>query len=131
MATANDDSASDDTERDPGEPETDALPLSADDKTKAELRDHAYKFALASAVLLLATATIVYRIAEDWSWVDSFYFSSVALTTVGFGDLTPSTDASKLFTVIYIFSGITIITLWLNTRLRRRFPRVESKHQLR
>ena len=120
MATANNDSASDDTEQDPPEPETDALPLSADDKTKAELRDHAYKFALASAVLLLATATIVYRIAEDWSWVDSFYFSAIAVTTVGFGDLSPTTDFTKLFTVFYIFLGISLLGSVLNEWLRRR-----------
>ena len=92
---------------------------------------HSDRILGASAAGILAIGTVVYHFVENWSWVDSFYFSSVALTTVGFGDLTPSTDVSKLFTVIYIFSGITIITLWLNTRLRRRFPRVESEHDLR
>jgi hypothetical protein len=38
---------------------------------------------------------------------------------VGFGDLTPSTDGSKLFTVFYVLSGISIISLWLSERLRR------------
>ena len=61
----------------------------------------------------------MYRFIEDWSWVDSFYFSSVALTTVGFGDLTPSTDASKLFTVFYVFTGISLFSLVLDERLRR------------
>ncbi|MBG7606174.1 MAG: two pore domain potassium channel family protein [Actinobacteria bacterium] len=45
---------------------------------------------------------MAYRILEDRSWVDSFCSCTVAVTTVGFGDLTPSTDASKLFTVFYI-----------------------------
>lgn len=64
--------------------------------------------------------------AGAWSWVDAFYFSAVAVTTVGFGDLAPSTDASKLFTVLYIFSGVAIITLFLNDRLRRRERRVKQ-----
>jgi hypothetical protein len=61
--------------------------------------EHAYKVLAASAVSLLAVGTVVYRLLEDWSWVDAFYFCTVAVTTVGFGDLTPSTDGSKLFTV--------------------------------
>ncbi len=76
---------------------------------------------------LLTVGTIVYRLVEGWSWVDSFYFSSVAATTVGFGDLTPTTDASKLFTVFYIFGGVTLIAMWLNTRLKRRAAFVARK----
>ena len=72
------------------------------------------------ALGIIALGTVAYHYLEDWSWVDSLYFSSVAVTTVGFGDLTPSSDASKLFTVFYIFSGITIVTVWLNSRFKYR-----------
>jgi hypothetical protein len=81
------------------------------------------------ALLVLAVGTIAYRLLEDWSWVAAFYFSAVAVTTVGFGDLAPSTDASKLFTVFYIFSGIAIITLWLNDRLKRRGRRAGRRRE--
>jgi hypothetical protein len=73
----------------------------------------------ALAVLILALGTIVYWLLEDWSWVDSFYFSAVALTTVGFGDITPTSDLSKVFTVFYIFSGISLIGLFLNELFKR------------
>ena len=82
-------------------------------------RDHAYRIDATGATLLLAVGTVVYRFAEDWSWVDSFYFCAIAVTTVGFGDLTPSTDATKLFTVFYVFAGISLISLVLDERLRR------------
>ena len=52
------------------------------------------------AMLVLSMGTVCYRLLEEWSWVDAFYFSAVAVTTVGFGDLAPSTYASKLFTVL-------------------------------
>jgi hypothetical protein len=83
-----------------------------------------------SALGVLATGTVVYRLIEDWSWVDAFYFSAVALTTVGFGDLSPSSDGSKLFTVVYIFTGIAIISVFINERLKhnaRRFGRVRNR----
>ena len=83
-----------------------------------------------SVLLVLLIGTLAYSVIEDWSLVDSFYFSSVALTAVGFGDLTPSTDFSKIFTVFYIFSGVTIIALWLNMRLKRRTKKVARRHHL-
>ncbi len=86
----------------------------------APWNEYAYKILTGAAFSLLAIGTIVYRILEDWSWVDSFYFSTVAVTTVGFGDLAPSSDASKLFTVFYILSGITIITTFLKARMESR-----------
>jgi len=79
------------------------------------------------SLLALGTGTVVYRILEDWSWVDSFYFSAVALTTVGFGDLTPSTDVSKLFTVFYIFSGISLIGALLNEFMKRHARRMSAR----
>ena len=88
---------------------------------------HSNRILGASALSVLMIGTVIYHLLEDWSWVDSFYFSSVAVTTVGFGDLTPSTDASKLFTVFYIFSGLTIISVWLNARLKHRAARVVKK----
>jgi hypothetical protein len=81
---------------------------------------HAYRLLFGLALLALATGTVVYRVVEGWSWVDSFYFSSVTVTTVGFGDLAPTRDASKLFTVFYIFWGIGIISAFINERLKQR-----------
>jgi hypothetical protein len=89
-------------------------------RLRSEIESYLYKILLTAAVGLLGVGTVVYRILEDWSWVDSFYFSTVAVTTVGFGDLTPSTDASKLFTVAYILSGISIIATFLHARMQRR-----------
>ena len=79
---------------------------------------YAYQMLGAMAVLLVAVATVVFHYLESWSWVDSFYFSAIAGTTVGFGDLSPTTDASKLFSVLYIFFAIGIIGTFLEQRMR-------------
>jgi hypothetical protein len=80
-----------------------------------------------ATLLLVAVGTVVYRYIEDWSWVDSFYFSVVTVTTVGFGDLTPTTDGGKLFTVFYIIMGISIIATFLNARLKVRAYKRSSR----
>lgn len=93
---------------------------STDDSNNWVVDEHVYKALAGAAVTLVLVGTVVYRFLEDWSWVDAIYFSVVAVTTVGFGDLAPSTDASKLFTVVYVLSGISIITAYLHARLGRR-----------
>lgn len=93
----------------------------------SEARDQTYRILTAAAVVLIATGTIVYHLIEEWSWVDSVYFSVVAVTTVGFGDLHPTTDASKLFTIFYILCGVAIITAFLKARMTHRERQITSK----
>lgn len=89
--------------------------------------DHAYKVLSASALALIVGATVLYHFLEDWSWVDSLYFSVVAVTTVGFGDLVPTTDGAKLVTVAYIIGGLSLIGLYLNVRLERRSRKMRQR----
>lgn len=79
------------------------------------------------ALLVLLLGTVVYHLLEDWSWVDSLYFCTVAVATVGFGDFVPSTDTSKLFTVVYISSGIAIFSLFIDSRLKRHARRAAER----
>src|SRR3989344_5346743 len=59
-------------------------------------------------VLLLVSGTLFYHNVEGWRYLDSVYFSVVTVTTLGYGDLSPQTDAGKIFTMIFAFSGIGI-----------------------
>jgi hypothetical protein len=93
--------------------------------------EYAFKLLALSALVFVVSATVVYRWLEDWSWVDSLYFSVVAITTVGFGDLTPSTDASKLFTVGYLLVGISLFTTYLSLRFRYRATKRAKKAKAR
>lgn len=60
---------------------------------------------------IAAIGTVFYKLVEGWSWVDSFYFTMVTLTTVGYGDLAPSSDIAQLFTVV---AGVGFILAFLN-----------------
>ena len=63
--------------------------------------------------------------------MDSFYFSAVTLTTVGYGDLAPSTSGSKLFTVFYLATGITLLGTGFNELAKRRGRRFASRRAKR
>jgi hypothetical protein len=67
-------------------------------------------FTAVSAILsLIGIGTWVFRVLEDWTWAESFYFSVATLTTVGYGDIHPTTDGSRIFTAFYILIGVGIV----------------------
>lgn len=72
---------------------------------------------------VIATGTIFYWIVEGWSLIDSLYFTVVMLTTVGFGDLHPTTEFSRLFTVGFILIGVGFILGFLNFLLTKTAQR--------
>jgi hypothetical protein len=59
-----------------------------------------------SLVVLVSAGTVFYHWQEGWTWLDSLYFCSMTMTTVGYGDFSPTTGISKIFTIGYAISSI-------------------------
>lgn len=76
--------------------------------TRRSADDPEFRALLLVFVALIVSGTLFYRSVEGWSALDAMYFSVVAVTTVGFGDLSPQTSVGKLFTVIYLLVGIGV-----------------------
>jgi voltage-gated potassium channel len=53
------------------------------------------------------------------NFFDAFYFSFIAMTTVGFGDIVPVTDAGRVITILMISSGFIFIPWQLGEFIRR------------
>ncbi len=70
--------------------------------------DHKIKLILAVlfVILLLGIGTLLFHRLEQWGYLDSFYFSAVTLTTIGYGDLVPYTDVGKIVTSIFAILGV-------------------------
>lgn len=98
---------------------------------QAALRDSEFQALFFLVAMTLLSGTIFYRQAEGWGWLDSLYFSVVTLTTIGYGDLSPSTPVSKLFTIFYVFVGIGIVVGFLNAVAKRSVIRRIEKREAR
>jgi voltage-gated potassium channel len=53
------------------------------------------------------------------TFFDAVYFAVVTMTTVGFGDVTPTSDAGKLMTVLMILTGIALIPWQLGDLIKQ------------
>jgi voltage-gated potassium channel len=60
------------------------------------------------------------------SYGDAFYYTVVALTTVGFGDITPVSMGGRMVTVLMILTGIVLIP-WQASHLVRAWIQLASK----
>jgi len=79
------------------------------------LKDKEYRSLLVTTSMVVTGGSIFYHFVEGWGWIDCFYFSIITLSTIGYGDFAPQTDAGKLFAIGYIILGMSIILSFINT----------------
>lgn len=78
------------------------------------LKDSEYKRLLIFVVIILFIGTTFYNRVEKLNILDSMYLSVTTLMTVGYGDFVPKTAAGKIFTIIYLFTGVGVILGFIN-----------------
>lgn len=82
-----------------------------------------FRLLAAAAIAMIALGTVVMHAIEKLSWVNSVYFSVVSLTTVGYGDIVPTTDTGKIFVCFYLLAGIGIIAAFASNLLKGAMAR--------
>lgn len=93
---------------------------------KRQLKDNVLILVLAIVTLLLLGA-ITFSFLEGWNLVDSLYFVAVTATTVGYGDLTPTTSLSKIITVFYALTIVPIVLYAFTLIAKYEVERVYNK----
>jgi voltage-gated potassium channel len=121
------------------------VPAQSDYDDEDKLREYRqiqrnFRLVGAIAVGALGIGAVFYHYTEKLSWLDSIYFCTITLATVGYGDIVPHTPLGKMFTVFYVLIGIGIVATFANLLLRnanarRNLKRYSSnssntKHQL-
>lgn len=56
-------------------------------------------------LLITVTGTLGFMILEDVSLTDAFYYNIVTMSTVGYGDIHPTSQAGRMFAVLLIILG--------------------------
>ena len=93
-------------------------------------QDQQFRVLIYTLFILLAGATTFYSQIEGWTAVDSLYFAVMTMTTIGYGDLTPTSISTKLFTIVYTVLSIGIfvafVTKLVKTILDKKLDQVEK-----
>ena len=109
---------------------------------------------LAGFLLMLGSIVTLYSVLfhfimlledKDYSMITGFYWTLTVMSTLGFGDITFTSDTGKIFSIIVLLSGILLLLVllpftfiqffyapWLEAQTRARAPRqlpeTESDH---
>ena len=60
-------------------------------------------------VLLLCIGVLGYRFISDFEWLDALYMTVITITTVGFAEVNPLDEQSKIFTIFLILASVVIV----------------------
>ena len=107
--------------------------------TKRNLR-LLFKFLLALATVVALYSVLFHFIMlfedREYSWITGFYWTLTVMSTLGFGDITFTSDLGKVFSMVVLMSGIVFLLVmlpftfiqffyapWLEAQSRARAPR--------
>ena len=61
---------------------------------------------LLALLLVLLAGMAGYVVIEGWSLSDAFYMSAITITTVGYREVEPLSEAGRQFTIVLLFFGV-------------------------
>lgn len=96
---------------------------------------------MAVLVLMIVVYTVIFHFimeyeGQEYSWVTGFYWTLTVMSTLGFGDITFTSDLGRAFSVLVLLSGMVSLLIllpftfiqffyapWLEAQSRARAPR--------
>ena len=95
---------------------------------------HSPKYIGVFYVAVIFAFALLYFVCENFwceplSLIQSVYFSVVTITTLGYGDITPSSYIARLFTAVEAVIGVLSIGLFLNATAHRAIENKENKRK--
>lgn len=97
---------------------------------------------LAALAAMIAVYAVLFHVIKDqiegerYSWLTGLYWTLVVMTTLGFGDITFTSDLGRVFSIVVLLSGVLFLLIllpflfirlfyapWLEARLKLQAPR--------
>lgn len=102
------------------------------------LFDHRTRPVFIYAAIVIGVGAALYHWLEGWSWLDSIYFVIITLTTIGYGDFSPTKPITKVITIFYGINGIILLLMvfdiirtvrnWDSDKLTERIGKPDAKN---
>ena len=102
---------------------------------RALLKYGAFLVAVIAVYSVLFHVIMIHVEHRDHSWVTGIYWTLTVMSTLGFGDITFTTDIGRMFSVVVLVSGIILLLIvlpfafiryfyapWLEAQIRNRVP---------
>ncbi len=92
---------------------------------------------ISALITVIVSGTVFFHLVEGWSLLDSYFFTVVTLSTVGYGSIVPVTALGKIGTTVFIFTGLGLFAVaiphfgefTLRRRMRKRAKRIEESEE--
>ncbi len=68
---------------------------------------------MATNTMIVTGFAIAFRYVEGWSFLDAFYFCVITISTVGYGEITPTTGTGRVLTVVLITIGVGLFVVFV------------------
>ena len=78
------------------------------------LKNKEFRALLSLSLGVIFIGTIFYHYIEKLNWINSLYFSSMTLTTVGYGDIYPLTTGGRIIAIMLMFTGISTLGIFIS-----------------
>lgn len=63
---------------------------------------------LATLFAMIVGGTALFHYLENYTFIQSFYFTVTTMTTVGYGDIVPTNDTTRLVVSFYILIAVSL-----------------------
>jgi voltage-gated potassium channel len=86
-------------------------------------------------VYIFVSAMLIFQLEPDLfeNFFDALYWATISITTIGYGDIYPTTDVGRLITMISALVGVAVIALpsgMITAAYMNEISRKKSKYEL-
>lgn len=94
-------------------------------------KDDEFRGLMVLLLMLLVGGALFYWEVEGWSVLDALYFCIMTMSTVGYGDLVPTSPLSKIFTIVFTILSIGIFAAAVSKVVQLILERRKARSQVR